>query len=105
MSALSGSRFEVLDAALEGRDEALDPVVLLVRVGDEHELVVGRHAGLLDPDDLRVLAAQAQVGALVVPEPAEDRVHLLREQGTGEVEADVPLLHIGPRARFAIASR
>src|SRR3954454_12747561 len=63
-----------------------------VRVGHEHELVVGRHAGLLHTDHARVLLALGQVDGLVVPEAAENRVDLAAHERRDEVEADVALL-------------
>ena len=65
----------------------------VVAAGDEDELVVGRHAEVLHPQDLRLAVAALEVDALVVPERAERRVDLLGEHRRDEVEADVGLLH------------
>ena len=61
-------------------------------VGDQDQLVVGRHAELVDRGDHRVFAALAQVDALDVAEAAEHRLGAAAEQRRQQAEADVDRL-------------
>jgi len=70
-----------------------EPELFLAR--DDDELVVGRDAGLVDADDLRVLVLALELDALVVPEPAQRRVDLLGQHRRNEVEPDVDLPDAG----------
>ena len=70
-------------------------------VGDEDQLVVGRHAELVDRGDDRVLAAQAQVDALDVAEAAQHRLGAAADQRRQQPVADVD----GVRRRRASAWR
>ena len=51
--------------------------------GDEHELVVGRDAGLVDADDRGLLVRRAAAGRPRVPEGAERRVDLASRASPG----------------------
>ena len=88
----------VLGALRQPGDEGPDPIrILLDRepARDQDELVVGRNAELVNRDDPRVEAAEAQVDPLDVPEASEDRVDLAADQRRQQVETDVHLVDVG----------
>ena len=60
-----------------------------VAMGDNHQLVIGRHAVIFDVHHYRRFALQLQLLCFYITVAADDRVHLARQQGAGQLEIDV----------------
>jgi hypothetical protein len=60
-----------------------------IAVGDNHQLVVGRHAEIFDVHHLRIFTLQLQLQRFNITIAANDRVNLAGQQGAGQLEIDV----------------
>ena len=101
-AAARGSRRASRAPRRQGGDEQAQVVALvveLVRVRDQHQLVVVGHAEPVHRDDPGPLPALAQLHALDVPERAQRRVDLARQHRGQQARAHVRDLHRGLRAR------
>jgi hypothetical protein len=60
-----------------------------IAVGDNHQLVVGRHAEIFDVHHLRIFTLQLQLQRFNITIAANHRVNLAGQQGAGQLEIDV----------------
>ena len=81
---------QIAHSRLQGGEEFTDLRLMnCVAMGDNHQLVIGRHAVIFDVHHHRRFALQLQLLRFYITIAADNRVHLAGQQGAGQLEIDV----------------